>query len=134
MSAVMSPARHRAPAMPNAGVACNPEPRLALLGSGTVGQAFVARYQGLRDAGIALPPLRLLANSRGMRDGGDDPSRALASVAELPQREQGVIPDLDALSGGDVVVDAEYYRPTSLGAEGALKERWERIRRLIRGR
>ena len=33
----------------------------------------------------------------------------------------------------DVVLDAEYYRPTSLGAEGAVKERWERIRRLIRG-
>ncbi len=34
----------------------------------------------------------------------------------------------------DVVADAAYYRPTSLGAEGALKERWERVRRLIRGR
>jgi putative ATPase len=34
----------------------------------------------------------------------------------------------------DVVLDAEYYQPTNLGAEGALKERWERIRRLIRGR
>ena len=34
----------------------------------------------------------------------------------------------------DVVADAEYYQPTSLGAESALKERWERIRRLIRGR
>jgi len=34
----------------------------------------------------------------------------------------------------DVVVDAEYYQPTSLGAEAALKERWERVRRLIRGR
>jgi putative ATPase len=33
----------------------------------------------------------------------------------------------------DVVLDAEYYRPTSLGAEAAVKERWERIRRLIRG-
>jgi len=33
----------------------------------------------------------------------------------------------------DVVADADYYRPTSLGAEGALKERWERIRRRIRG-
>jgi putative ATPase len=33
----------------------------------------------------------------------------------------------------DVVLDAEYYRPTSLGAEAAIKERWERIRRLIRG-
>ena len=28
----------------------------------------------------------------------------------------------------------EYYRPTALGAEAAVKERWERIRRLIRGR
>jgi putative ATPase len=34
----------------------------------------------------------------------------------------------------DVVVDAEYYRPTTLGAEAAIKERWERVRRLIRGR
>ncbi|MGI8899642.1 MAG: replication-associated recombination protein A [Nocardioides sp.] len=33
----------------------------------------------------------------------------------------------------DVVVDAEYYRPTSLGAEAVVKERWERVRRLIRG-
>jgi putative ATPase len=33
----------------------------------------------------------------------------------------------------DVVRDAQYYRPTSLGAEAAVKERWERIRRLIRG-
>ena len=34
----------------------------------------------------------------------------------------------------DVVLDAEYYRPGELGAEGPLRERWERIRRLIRGR
>lgn len=34
----------------------------------------------------------------------------------------------------DVVKDAAYYQPTSLGAEGAVKERWERVRRLIRGR
>jgi len=33
----------------------------------------------------------------------------------------------------DVVLDAEYYQPTSLGAEAAVKERWERIRRLVRG-
>ncbi len=33
----------------------------------------------------------------------------------------------------DEVLDAEYYQPTSLGAEAAVKERWERIRRLIRG-
>ncbi len=34
----------------------------------------------------------------------------------------------------DVVAGAEYYRPTSLGAEAGLRERWERIRKLIRGR
>ncbi|WP_322938600.1 replication-associated recombination protein A [Nocardioides bizhenqiangii] len=34
----------------------------------------------------------------------------------------------------DVVVDAEYYRPTELGAEAAVKQRWERVRRMIRGR
>jgi putative ATPase len=33
----------------------------------------------------------------------------------------------------DVVLDAEYYQPTSLGAEAAIKERWERVRRIIRG-
>jgi putative ATPase len=33
----------------------------------------------------------------------------------------------------DVVADATYYQPTSLGAEAAIKERWERVRRLIRG-
>ncbi len=34
----------------------------------------------------------------------------------------------------DVVAEATYYEPTALGAEAAVKERWERIRRLIRGR
>ena len=33
----------------------------------------------------------------------------------------------------DVVADAEYYKPTALGAEAAIKERWERVRRLVRG-
>jgi putative ATPase len=33
----------------------------------------------------------------------------------------------------DVVLDATYYRPTELGAEAQVKQRWERIRRMIRG-
>ena len=33
----------------------------------------------------------------------------------------------------DVVLDREYYQPTSLGAEASIKERWERVRRIIRG-
>ena len=34
----------------------------------------------------------------------------------------------------DVVADATYYEPTSLGAEAAVKERWARIRAMVRGR
>ncbi|RNM11170.1 replication-associated recombination protein A [Nocardioides pocheonensis] len=34
----------------------------------------------------------------------------------------------------DVLLDAQYYRPTALGAEAGFRERWERIRRMIRGR
>lgn len=33
----------------------------------------------------------------------------------------------------DAIGDAAYYQPTSYGAEAAVKERWERVRRLIRG-
>jgi putative ATPase len=34
----------------------------------------------------------------------------------------------------DEVADATYYRPTSLGAEAGARDRWERLRRLVRGR
>ncbi len=33
----------------------------------------------------------------------------------------------------DVVAEATYYEPTSHGAEAAVKERWERLRRMVRG-
>lgn len=33
----------------------------------------------------------------------------------------------------DVVADVAYYEPTTHGAEAAVKERWERVRRLVRG-
>jgi putative ATPase len=33
----------------------------------------------------------------------------------------------------DVVADRAYYRPKDIGAESAIRERWERIRRIIRG-
>jgi putative ATPase len=33
----------------------------------------------------------------------------------------------------DVVADTVYYQPTSLGAEAGLKERWERVRAMVRG-
>ncbi|HNI70896.1 MAG TPA: replication-associated recombination protein A, partial [Marmoricola sp.] len=34
----------------------------------------------------------------------------------------------------DEVLNARYFQPTSFGAEAEVKQRWERIRRLIRGR
>jgi putative ATPase len=34
----------------------------------------------------------------------------------------------------DELLDARYYVPSGLGAEAGLRERWERIRRMIRGR
>ena len=33
----------------------------------------------------------------------------------------------------DVVADVAYYQPTEHGAEAAVKERWERLRRIVRG-
>jgi len=33
----------------------------------------------------------------------------------------------------DVVADARYYQPKEIGAETGVKERWERVRRLVRG-
>ncbi len=34
----------------------------------------------------------------------------------------------------DVIADVTYYAPTSLGAEAGIKDRWERVRRIVRGR
>ena len=34
----------------------------------------------------------------------------------------------------DVIGDAAYYRPTSLGAEAAVAERWAKLRKLVRGK
>jgi putative ATPase len=33
----------------------------------------------------------------------------------------------------DVLVDADYYHPKEIGAESAIKERWERVRAIVRG-
>ena len=34
----------------------------------------------------------------------------------------------------DVVAEATYSQPKDIGAESGIRERWERVRRLIRGR
>ena len=44
-----------------------PRRRLALLGTGTVGTAFVERYQQLQARGLELPQVAWLANSRSVQ-------------------------------------------------------------------
>lgn len=85
-----------------------PHGRLALLGTGTVGSAFVQRYQLLRERGVALPALRWLANSRAALDCEDDLHGSLQQAQVAPRREHAAPTwaGADVLHAGDVVVDA----------------------------
>ncbi len=92
-------ARERAPAS---------QRRLALLGTGTVGAAFVDRYQRLQSRGLALPRVAWLANSRSVQTCEDGLAAALGQAIAAPRREvllQGWA-EAEALHEGDIVVDA----------------------------
>lgn len=82
--------------------------RLALLGSGTVGSAFVARFQALQAGGAALPTFQWLANSRVTLDCTDGPAQSLARARIAPARTAAAQPwtQSEALRAGDVIVDA----------------------------
>ena len=84
------------------------QPRLALLGTGLVGSAFVARYQRLAQRNIPLPALGWLANSRTVVQGLPTLEQALATARQAPAREGGLPPwaESEALNAGDIVVDA----------------------------
>ncbi len=82
--------------------------RLALLGTGTVGAAFAARYQRLRADGIGLPEPAWISNSR-VRLAVDGPLDAIVDEARsAPARSGGVPPwaEAESLRAGDVIVDA----------------------------
>lgn len=81
-------------------------PRLALLGTGTVGRAFVARYQRLRERGVALPALGLIANSRDVQACGHDAETALRSVESSSRQRDTVQFEPDAFLHNDIVIDA----------------------------
>jgi homoserine dehydrogenase len=81
------------------------QPRLALLGTGTVGSAFVQRYVRLR-ADLPLPPLALIANSRDAQACDGDPTGVLRSVAGSGRCPGTVEVNANAFVRGDVVVDA----------------------------
>lgn len=85
-----------------------PAPRLALLGTGTVGSAFVARCERLRAEGVAIPAFAWLSNSRALRPGGEQPLDVLEAVRAAPARSGAWAPWVENadLRPGDVVVDA----------------------------
>ncbi|HVI35151.1 MAG TPA: replication-associated recombination protein A, partial [Gaiellales bacterium] len=73
-----------------------------------------------------VPPHLRDAHYQGSKSLGHGTSYTYSHDAPYGIAEQQYAPD--------VIAEAEYYQPTSLGAEAAVKERWERIRRLVRGR
>ncbi|MBS7456381.1 homoserine dehydrogenase [Coralloluteibacterium stylophorae] len=81
-----------------------PAPRLALLGTGLVGSAFVARHARLGGAAAGLPGFRWLANSRTCAGCGEDAGTALDAARAAPQGAAGHV--LAAIERGDIVVDA----------------------------
>ena len=83
-------------------------PRLALLGTGVVGTALVARYQRLQSGDVPVPPLAWLANSRALRDCRGTPQRALDEANRADARTDDLPPwaEAEALHAGDIVIDA----------------------------
>lgn len=87
------------------------QPRLLLLGTGTVGSAFVERWQQLARRGLALPRFDTLANSRTTVVCGEDAAEALRAANRAPRdaverHEQQGCGSFDSPRAGDIVVDA----------------------------
>ncbi len=79
--------------------------RIALLGTGVVGSAFVSRWLRLRERGLPLPEIAWLSNSRVALECGGDAVSTLgrARVAPASFAKRGID---DALRAGDIIVDA----------------------------
>ncbi len=88
--------------------AVTPTPRLALLGTGTVGRAFVTRYTALQQRQLRLPRFDWLANSRIAQDCGVSAEQALQQANAAPRGQAVLQPwaETTALRAGDVLVDA----------------------------
>ncbi len=86
-----------------------PVPRLALLGTGVVGSAFVARHRRLQERGIRVPDFAWLANSRALDYCQSGPSMALDAANATARCGLQAVPPWGhavALRRGDIVVDA----------------------------
>ncbi|TDK24438.1 homoserine dehydrogenase [Luteimonas aestuarii] len=86
----------------------SPAPRIALLGTGTVGTAFAQRYQRLRADGAALPDVAWISNSRLQVPCTAGLADAVDVARAAPRRSGGVPPWAEGvgLHRGDIVVDA----------------------------
>jgi putative ATPase len=95
--------------------------------SNAVIKAIEAASADVRRGLAGAVPLHLRdAHYAGAKKVGHGSSYAYAHDAPYGVAEQQYVPD--------ELLDATYYEPTSFGAEAAVKERWERIRRIVRGR
>jgi homoserine dehydrogenase len=82
--------------------------RIALLGTGVVGSAVVARYRELVERGVPLPPFAWLSNSRAQVANEGSLDEAIARAHAAPRQSGGVPPwaEGEALARGDIVIDA----------------------------
>jgi len=94
--------------------------------SNAVTTAIEAAAADVRAGRIGAVPAHLRdAHYGGAEDLGHGSDYVYSHDAPYGVAEQQYAPD--------AVADARYYRPTALGAEAAVAERWERIRRRVRG-
>jgi putative ATPase len=94
--------------------------------SNAVTTAIGAAAADVRAGKVGPVPAHLRdAHYPGSKDLGHGAAYKYAHDGEFGVVEQQYAPD--------VVADAEYYRPTALGAEASVQLRWERLRRLVRG-
>ncbi len=95
--------------------------------SNAVIKAIDAAIADVRAGRIGAVPSHLRdAHYPGSKNLGHGTSYVYAHDEPFGIAEQQYLPD--------TVLGAEYYQPTALGAEAGFRERWERIRRRIRGR
>lgn len=81
--------------------------RMTLLGTGTVGSAFVERLAALQGSALRIPPLVAIANSRGFaRVDAATPRAVLDGLREADNVRDGAWMSGDGFGRGDIVVDA----------------------------
>lgn len=94
--------------------------------SNAVTTAITAAQADVRAGRIGqVPPHLRDAHYGGAKKLGHGSSYVYAHDEPFGIAEQQYLPD--------VLRDASYYQPKEIGAEASIKERWERVRRIVRG-